>query len=82
MVTTMSFEDSATGTLCLNNFDTNVDGVIQPDDLNTATTIGTVFQGQTTITTFPEFEFFKGITTIPANAFNGCTGLRYLIIPN
>lgn len=44
------------------------------------TDIGTAFQASK-IKHFEEFEFFSGITSLPSNAFNGCTSLESIVIP-
>lgn len=45
------------------------------------TDIGTVFSGNTEITSFGEFEKFTGLTSVPDGAFRGCTNLMELTIP-
>lgn len=39
------------------------------------------FQGNTDITAFSEFVNFSGITTLPNNAFNGCSSLVEITLP-
>ena len=45
------------------------------------TSIWTWFQGNTDITAFAEFVNFSGITTLPNNAFNGCSSLVEITLP-
>ena len=44
--------------------------------------LGTIFQNNTTAQTFNELYYFTGLTTIPMNAFNGCTSLTSVVLPN
>lgn len=46
------------------------------------TSVGTVFQNNTAITHFDEFEYFTGITALSANAFNNCLYLQRIKLPN
>lgn len=45
------------------------------------TSIGTVFYNNKNILHFEEFEYFTGVTSVPANGFRGCTNLLTLTIP-
>lgn len=44
--------------------------------------LGTTFRNNTQITSFDELQYFTGLTQIPANAFNGCSSLLDITIPN
>ena len=50
-------------------------------DAAMVTSISNWFQGNTDITVFSEFVNFSGITTLPNNAFNGCTSLVEITLP-
>ncbi len=58
------------------------DGVgVTYKDAAMATSIPSWFQGNTDITAFSEFVNFSGITTLPNNAFHGCTSLVEITLP-
>ena len=42
---------------------------------------GTTFQNNTQITSFNELKYFSGLTSLPANAFNGCSSLLEVTLP-
>ena len=49
--------------------------------IESVTNIGTVFQGNSLIKTFEEFEQFKGLKSIPTNAFKG-SSIQKICIPS
>lgn len=51
------------------------------DEAAAVTSIGEKFRGNTEIITFDEFQYFTGIKTIVAYAFDQCTALKRIIIP-
>lgn len=70
------FADPEVARICAENWG---DGIgITKEQAAAVTSIGTVFSSNTTITSFSEFEYFTGVKTIDAYAFNGCTNLRTL----
>lgn len=87
----IEFADTAVKAICVENWDTDGDGELSYDeaaavtDLNVATTrsgdAGSVFTGNTEITSFDELSYFTGVTAIPANAFLGCESLTSVTIP-
>lgn len=44
--------------------------------------INKIFQDNTTITSFPEFQYFTGMSNITEKAFSNCSNLQNIIIPN
>lgn len=57
------------------------DGVgITIEDAEKVTSISTWFKGNTAITSFEEFKYFKNCTTLEASAFEGCANLATLPI--
>ena len=54
------------------------DGTFNPD----GTSSGSIFYGNTTITSFDELRYFTGMTTLDAYAFYECTALASLKIPD
>lgn len=75
------FADAAVKALCVENWDTNGDGELSEAEAAAVTDIGTVFQNNTQITSFDEISYFTGLTSIASQAFNGCTGLTSITIP-
>ena len=66
--------------LCVENWDTNGDGVFSYAEAAAVTDLGTVFKGQGIIE-FPELYNFTGLTSIPDDAFAGCNRLTTIKIP-
>jgi hypothetical protein len=59
------------------------DGVgITTEQAAAVTSIGTWFKGNTAITSFDEFERFTGVTSLVAGAYQGCTSLSSIKVPN
>ena len=77
----IQFEDLQVKAICCKNWDTNNDGELSYAEAAAVETIGTIFKGNTNIIAFTELKYFTGITEIPANAFNGCTALWKVKIP-
>lgn len=75
------FEDSAVKQLCVSNWGDNfIDNEITEFEAQQITTLGTTFNGNTTITAFNELEKFTKLTTL-ANAFTNCTSLTKVKVP-
>lgn len=68
----IQFKDDTVRSICLQNFDSNGDGIITIEEAASITDIGTIFSGSK-ISSFNEFEFFTGITSINSNAFRNST---------
>lgn len=77
----IQFVDSLVKALCVANWDTNGDGELSYDEAAAVTEIGTTFQGME-ITSFDEFEYFTGLTSISEYAFQSCYNLTSINIPN
>lgn len=78
----IDFVDPAVRDICVANFDTDGDDVISIEEAAAVTDIGTLFKGNTSITSFDEFKYFTGITTCPNGAFNGCSNLESIKLPS
>ena len=77
----MSFSDANVKKLCVENWDTNNDGKLSFNEAAVVTSLGTVFQGNTTIKKFPELYYFTSLTQLPDDAFNGCKSLTTIKLP-
>ena len=75
------FADANVKAICIANWDTNGDGELSEAEAAAVTSLGTVFKGNSTITSFNELKYFTNLTTIGNNAFNGCSGLTSIAIP-
>lgn len=89
------FADANVKAICVENWDTNGDGELSYDEAAAVTTIGTKFEHNTTITSFDEFQYFTGVTTLTGGtkptghptvivqygAFYYCSNLTSIIIP-
>ena len=77
----ITFADANVKTICVANWDTSHNGELSEAEAAAVTDIGTVFQNNTQITSFDEISYFTGLTSIASQAFNGCTGLTSITIP-
>lgn len=64
------FEDPEVLRICLENWDTNHDGGLTKSELAAISSIGTIFKENTKITSFDEFQYFTGVTSLNADAFH------------
>lgn len=78
----IQFADSQVKALCVANWDTNGDGELSKAEAAGVRDLSNVFSGNTTITSFDELQFFKGLSLISYMAFFGCSGLTSIVIPN
>ncbi len=77
------FADENVKAICVANWDTDGDGELSYAEAASVTSLGEVFRGNTEITSFDEFQFFIGLSSISENAFNSCSDLTRLpIFPN
>lgn len=85
----ITFEDPAVETVCLANFDYNSNGYISKAEAMSVTNIGTVFKGNTEITSFDELQYFTGVTKLGTQEYNdnqstfkGCVNLTSVVLPD
>ena len=75
----INFADAAVGKLCADNWG---DGVgVTTEAAAQVTSLGTVFKGNTEITSFNELNRFTGVTKL-SDTFNGCTNLTEVDVSN
>ena len=81
-IANIQFADANVKSICVSHWDTNNDGELSFDEAAAIKTISDYFANNTSITLFDEFAYFTGVTTIGERAFEGCSGLTSITIPN
>ena len=76
------FADANVKSICVAHWDTNSDGELSYVEAANVTDLGNYFQGNTNILLFNELQYFIGLSSIGANAFNNCTGLTLITLPS
>ena len=76
------FQDSKVEALCVANWDTDGDGKLSIDEAAVVTNLGTVFKGNKECMRFDELRYFISLNGIAFYAFDGCSSLTSVIIPN
>ena len=84
--TYITFADNAVKQLCISLWDENGDGKLSESEAAQVTSLldsdnNSVFQGNQNITSFDEFKYFTGLTTIPSSAFSECKQLQSITLP-
>lgn len=89
----IAFADPTVKALCVSKWDTDSDGELSYAEAAAVTTIPyEVFSSNTNITSFDEFRFFTGVTSLGYDtdydegtdyfgAFSGCTNLKSITLP-
>ena len=72
---TIVFADELVKTICVSNWDVSGDGELGEKEAALVTDIGTVFRYNNTISSFNEFQYFTGVTSLNENSYYGCTAL-------
>ncbi len=78
----IEFDDANVETICLEHWDLDRDGLLQPDEAAAVTSLMTFFKDNTEITSFDELRYFTGLTSIYINAFDGCSNLTSITLPD
>lgn len=76
------FVDKEVEAVSQNNFNGGAPLTLESLATITSQQFGTTFQNNTQIVRFDEFKCFTGVTTVPSNAFNGCSNLVTLSLPD
>lgn len=81
-VEAISFADSKVKKICLQNWDSDGNGELDYSEAASVTSIdqNSGFRG-TSISTFNELQYFTSLTTIGNDAFNNCTSLKAITLP-
>ena len=80
-VAVIDFADEAVKALCVSKWDKDGDGELTVSEAKEVKTLSTVFKGNEQITSFDELKYFTGLTSIPSEAFRGCTALESIVLP-
>ena len=78
----IAFADANVKALCVANWDTGGDGELSYEEAAAVTDLGDVFKNNTSIVSFEELQYFTGLTAIGVAAFQRCSSLTGISIPN
>ena len=78
----IGIKDNLCRNICINTFDPNQDGELSEQEAAAVNSLGLLFQYQVDVTSFDELQYFTGLTSINANAFDGCLNLASVTLPN
>lgn len=76
----LNISDSRARLLCISNWDANGDGKLSYGEAAAVEDLGTVFKGQS-VKTFRELRNFTALKRIADDAFNGCSSLTAITLP-
>ena len=77
----IDFEDDEVEAVCVDHWDTNGDGRLSESEALAVTSLGAAFRGNTAVRTFPELQYFTGLTALNDSAFMNCTALETVTLP-
>ncbi len=75
----IEFQDSVVKSLCVANWDMDRNGMLSFDEAEAVTNLGSVFKGDSTITSFNELQYFTGLTSL--GSFENCINLESIVLP-
>ena len=79
---TIVFADPLVKSICVSNWDTDNDGELSYEEAASVSYFpGYPFYGSE-ITSFDEFQYFTGLSTLKSYFFNDCTRLTSIVLPN
>ena len=77
----ISFKDNRVAMICIANFDLNKDNQLSYGEAALVRSLGSEFTGEA-IYIFDELKYFTGLSKISDKAFDGCSCLTSITIPN
>jgi hypothetical protein len=84
----IKFADAKVKAICVQYWDTDGDGELSMEEAAAVTTLKvdggnqySVFNGNTEITSFDEFQYFTGLRTVGSYTFKNCTNLASIKLP-
>ena len=80
-IANIDFADTEVKRICVEKWDFNGDGELSFGEAAAVTDLGQVFKGNSVITSFDELQYFTGLTSIGDRAFDNCTNLTSLRLP-
>lgn len=80
-VKNIEFYDSDVEALCVAAWDTDDDGKLSYAEAAAVTSLGEVFKGKTNVDTFNELQYFTGLSAIGNEAFDVCSSLVQVTLP-
>lgn len=84
----IKFADAKVKAICVQYWDTDGDGELSMEEAAAVTTLfvedkkTSAFRSNGEITSFDEFQYFTGVTTLIASAFSQCTKLASIVLSN
>lgn len=79
--TPIIFADETVKSICVDYWDTDGDGELSEDEAAEVTSLNRAFR-KSKIQTFDELKYFTGLTSIYTEAFEDCSNLTTITIPN
>ena len=79
------FADPIVKSICVSNWDINGDDELSYSEAASVLSLLSLehrFAFNLEITSFGELQYFIGLNSIGASAFNGCSGLTFVVLPN
>ena len=76
------FADPNVKAICVANWDTDGDGELSYVEAANVSALDNYFQGNTSITSFDELQYFIGLSSIGFRSFENCNGLTSIVLPS
>ena len=77
----IQFADANVKAICVQNWDTNGDGELSKSEAAAVTSLGGIFKNRSSITSFDEFRYFTGVSSINDETFENCYRLNSIKLP-
>lgn len=77
----IDIDDKCARSICLEQWDDNVDGELSWEEAAAVTELGSVFAAQSTLKSLDVLQYFTSLTSIPENAFRNSMSLQTIFLP-